>query len=247
MTALTFAMFALLVLVTHVIGGVAGFGGTLLGLAAVTWVGVALPTAAPALLLAGSVQSVYVLAVRRAHVARGPLGRMLLLAAAGVPLGVLAAARLDRQMLTIVFALVSVASGLTHFAPKPRGGARARRVVADWLLVAAGALHGAFAAGGAPAVVAARVLVPEKQAFRATMFGFWVVLNAVVIAAYLSAGRYDRPVMTLTAVAIPAVVIAMLLAERVAARLSQAAFARFVAALLVLAGGLTLVRAVWDG
>jgi uncharacterized membrane protein YfcA len=87
-------------------------------------------------------------------------------------------------------------------------------------------------------------MAPEKNAFRATLGAFWVLVNTILIVV-LFAGR-DRvvPVLPILGAAIPLVLVMTYLGNLTAKRLSQNRFAKLVAALLLLAGVVTIARVV---
>jgi len=111
------------------------------------------------------------------------------------------------------------------------------------MLLFAGLMHGAFACGGPTVALAARRLLPEKNAFRATLFAYWLFLNAL---AFCAVWRHFsiKPVAGLFMVSIPAMVFTGWLGVRLAGRVSQRAFARATALLLILSGLAAIANAL---
>lgn len=230
-----------LVLLTYLIGGIAGFGGTILAVAGVALI-IDIKTAVPGLLIIGTVQSFQAMFSSHQHVDRPSLRRMVLWAAVGIPIGVLSAKQLNQQALSIAFGIVCILSGLSRFLPiVPQTLPRWMEAVFNLLLVSAGVIHGAFAAGGAPVVVVAQHTVPRKESFRATLFMFWCIMNVVAVILYAAAGRFTWPAVQVGLYGLPAVVLGTFLADRAAQRIPQKQFAIFVAILLIVAGFISLV------
>lgn len=233
--------FVLWVLASYFIGGVAAFGGTVLSLVVVSMM-VDMRTAVPALLLVGTVQSLQALFATGRHCDRRALSRMTVWAAIGVPIGVLTATYLNQKALGIAFAVVSILSGASRFLPAiPTQTPRFMEPVFNVLLVCSGMIHGAFAAGGAPVVVVAQHTIRERDAFRGTLFVFWVILNFTAIVSFWLTGRFTSDTMQLALYGLAPVLVATWLADHFARRISQPHFVRFVAILLIIAGLLTLV------
>jgi uncharacterized protein len=231
------------IVVTHWLGGIAVFGSTLLALPVLAWL-MPIQSARTLLLIVGTVQAWQMCF----HTYRGidgrQLGRMVLFAGAGIPVGIYAVRHLPAQPLFIALGVVLVVSGATRLLP---AGAKLKWPgwLLNGLLVAGGIVHGAFVTGGALVVVYAQHALAEKDTFRGTLNAFWVILNAVLIADLF---RDDHPIGSLAPLllwAIPLILVTTWVAHRTARRLPQEQFARLVAALLVVAGIVTAARAFW--
>jgi len=110
------------------------------------------------------------------------------------------------------------------------------------LLWAGGVIHGAFASGGATLTVYARYTLRDKNAFRGTLSIIWVALNSVLIGALVAGQRIGYDAMLLSLCAVPVILLATVLGNRMAARISQQYFADLVGLLLCAAGAITLFR-----
>lgn len=234
----------LLAFAGFVVGSLAGYGGNMLVLPGLAWLMGDVQAAVFTVLILGSVQAVHVALINLRHVDWPVLGSMVVWAGLGVPLGVAAARYLPERPLLAGLGVVIAASGLWRLlTPQPTGADNP--AVRRSLLLAGGVLQGAFASGGGPIVVAAQRTLPTKEAFRATLFAFWNVLNLLAAAGMLTAGGFrGRGSWTLVLLGLPVVVLANLVGDRLARRVPQAHFVRVVASLLVVAGIVTLARAV---
>jgi hypothetical protein len=112
------------------------------------------------------------------------------------------------------------------------------------VLVVGGIVHGAYASGGVALVVYAQQALRRKEAFRGTLVAMWLVLNIVLVAMKLGGGEWNADTGWLVLIGVPLVVVGSWLGELAARRLDQQRFARFVAALLILAGTVTIGRQV---
>ncbi|OPZ12207.1 MAG: Sulfite exporter TauE/SafE [candidate division BRC1 bacterium ADurb.BinA364] len=236
----TFVIFA-----THFLGAIAAYGSTLLALPLLVFVVDDLPLSVLALVVIGAAQSYQVLWYTWRDVGWRVFGRMLAVAGAGLPIGFVALRVLPERPLMIFLGTILLASGVSRLAMRNGDGAwKPPRLALDALLFVGGVIHGAFASGGATVVVYAQYVFGSKETFRATLCAFWTVLNTVVIAATVAREPITREAWILIGAAGPLSLLANWLGNRCALRMSQDKFMRFVAALLALAGCVTIFRAV---
>jgi len=109
-------------------------------------------------------------------------------------------------------------------------------------LIAGGLCHGFFATGGPVLILYTAIAVPDKQRFRCTMAGLWIVLNGALVAAYALNGDLTLASLGRTASFAPALIVGVLIGEVVHRRISQETFKILIYALLLVAGGLLLSR-----
>ena len=239
-------MLTLIVLfATHLVGGLAAFGSTLLALPLLLLVGWELRPAVGMLLIVGSVQAVSMAVLTGRGADRAALLRILLVAGAGLPVGFLLAGWLPRTGLQVVLGVVLAAAGASRLVEHGRNSAVQPPAWVLWgLLGAGGIIHGAFGSGGATLTVYGRYALPTKEAFRGTLSIMWVVLNAFVIAGLVAEGSVGGEVAKVAAPGAVAIFAATLLGHRLAERLSQARFRDVVAGLLCIAGAVTIARSL---
>ncbi len=109
-------------------------------------------------------------------------------------------------------------------------------------LVAGGLCHGFFATGGPVLILYIAAAVPDKQRFRCTMAGLWIVLNGSLVTGYALNGDLTLATLRRTASLAPALVVGVLVGEAVHRRISQETFKILIYVLLLIAGGLLLSR-----
>lgn len=230
---------------THLVGGLAAFGSTLLALPLLLVVGWDLRPAVGMLLIVGSVQAVSMAVMTGRGADRAALVRILLVAGAGLPVGFLLAGWLPERGLQVVLGGVLAAAGLSRLVEHWRKSEMQPPTWVLWgLLGAGGIIHGAFGSGGATLTVYGRYALKTKEAFRGTLSIMWVVLNVFVIAGLVGEGSVGGEVAKVAVPGAIAIFAATLLGHRLAERLSQARFRDVVAGLLCLAGAVTIVRSL---
>jgi uncharacterized membrane protein YfcA len=224
-----------------------GFGGTLLALALGSLfapIDELLHAVVPLNLLLS-----FAVALReREHIDGRLLGlRILPAMALGMPLGMLAFARLPQGALrTGLGVLVLVLAGL-EVVKRLRGEAHAEekplpRAAALGLLFLGGVVHGAFATGGPPVVYVCGRLVRDKRVFRGTLAALWFVLNAVLIAAYVRGGHVGPESLRRSALLAPGLVLGLVAGEIAHGRIPERAFRAVVFTMLAVVGAVLAIR-----
>ncbi len=175
--------------------------------------------------------------------------RLLPLMLLGLPLGLLASRVVDGRVLRAAFGIFVVLLAARELArPAAPGDAPPPLPppLATALLLLAGAMHGAFGAGGPVAVyVAGRRFGGDKSRFRATLSALWLVLNLVLVASYAARGKVDLGTLRESALLLPAVGLGLVLGEQAHARIPKERFARGVFAVLLVAGLVVTGRALF--
>ena len=236
----TLAAAGLIIFVTHLISAITGYGSVLLALPLLAWLTGDLNTVVLALLVVGTVQAYHILCLNVRYVQWRELRRMLVWMGIGLPVGYACRQYLPLTPLLAALGVVLVLAGLSRLLP---GRERSiPRAILTLLLLAGGVIHGAFACGGATLVVYAEQTLKRKEVFRGTLFMAWVVLNTALIAGAVANKSFNTKVGQLALVGLPVVLLGNWLGEAIAKRTRQEVFMRLVAALLVVAGVITIAR-----
>lgn len=111
------------------------------------------------------------------------------------------------------------------------------------VLFMAGIIQGMFICGGALLVIYALQKFRDKQNFRATMSAVWTVLNLVYFAFLALNGSCTQEVVEVAVVCIPLSFITAYVGAKIAGKINQQAFLKFVYVLLILIGISTLITA----
>lgn len=228
--------------ITHLLGSIAAFGSSMLTLPILIWF-MDVKDARTILLLAGIFQSYIVFACIYRDIDWKLLGRMMFFAALGLPIGIGALHHLPEKPLVGFLGILLIISGASRLQ---RGSARHPRrwprPVLDGLLVLGGIIHGAFVCGGPALVVYAQHMSPEKDAFRGTLTAFWTLVNTILLVALFFGDTRIPQTMPVLVAGIPLVIVASLLGNRMARRMSQEFFSQIVAVLLILSGIVSIAR-----
>lgn len=229
------------VLVTHALEAVTGFGCAVLAMPFVSAL-LGVKTAVKVITILAWLLALY-LAVRNyrkidfkqyAIITSCMLG--------GLPIGMYLFRREDPQMLSFILALFIVFVSVSQLyrlsktkeqATLPRGK---RAIFYYLLLVAGGIVHGIFSSGGPLVVLYATRTLPDKGAFRATLCLLWTTLNTIIIATYVGEGSLDQTTLRTTALLIPFVVVGVIIGERVHDKVDARKFSLIVFSMLLLTG-----------
>ncbi|RIE15757.1 sulfite exporter TauE/SafE family protein [Candidatus Cryosericum odellii] len=201
--ALTAVLFGLIVLATHFIQGITGFGCTVLAMPfCILLTGI--DTARPVLTVLALILDVYLLVVSWKHVDRRQYLRILAFVLPGLPIGMIAYNVLPQTTLMHILAIFMVVVGIQGLVTQFRPGRGTPRPWPAWLLntllFIGGAMQGAFTSGGPPVIIYATQKLKDKASFRATLVAIWTTLNVFIIAdivlRHKLAGEPGRLVLT---------------------------------------------------
>jgi len=181
--------------------------------------------------------------LRRAAGGLAFLAPMLVAGAVGVGLGTFLLVSLDEAMLSLTLAAMLVAYvALRLVHPEFRVGARAARVAAAPVGLAAGVLQGATGVSAPIGVTFIHAMRFDRDTHVfavSAMFGMFAVAQTAAIAY---AGLLTGPRLVESAIALAPAAIAMGLGQRLARRFSRETFDRLILALLAV----TAMKMVYD-
>jgi uncharacterized protein len=238
------AWIAFSVLVAYVVRGMSGFGAGLVSAPLLAYV-LPLHVVVP---MSGLLVFILfiVLAIRdRADVIWRELKLLALPTVAGVVAGLLLFSTLDNRPLLIMlgaflvvyatYMLAVHAFGLPQFTLSPRWAAP---------LGFTGAFFDTLFGGGGGTLVVIYLHARQigRMQFRATVATLWFIEMVARIAGYAIAGYYTREVLIMVIALIPVMWAGTWLGERLGNRVSQAAFSRLLAVLLLLSGVSLLLK-----
>ena len=102
-------------------------------------------------------------------------------------------------------------------------------------------LGSAYNTSGPPVIIYGTMRRWPPDLFRATLQGFFLVSNVIVIAGHGLAGLWTQEVLLLTLLSLPVLVTAVIAGARVNRRIPAAQFARVVYLLLIILGAIFLL------
>lgn len=241
---LNHVLFALILLVTCTVEGITGFGGGILALPFLDPL-VGLKHAVPVLAILGLCNSGYRTITMRQHIVKKELWTMVFFIVLGLPVGMWAFTVLPERPLKIIlgiFMLYVAIKGLVEIyqphlkaqATRPASGKR--KALFYGLLFCGGIMQGAFTSGGPFVVMYATMALNEKEAFRATLFAMWVVVNTIITARNAVSGVLTVEVGQLVLWTLPAMVLAIVISNYLQKYISGQTFNKVVYGTLLISG-----------
>ncbi|HWQ22402.1 MAG TPA: sulfite exporter TauE/SafE family protein [Clostridia bacterium] len=233
----TAVLFGLVVLATHFIQGITGFGCAVLAMPfCILLTGI--DTARPVLTVLALVLDVYLLAVSWKHVNWRQYLRILAFVLPGLPVGMVAYNILPETTLMHILAVFMVVVGIqglvTQFRPN-RGAPRPWPAwLLDSLLFIGGAMQGAFTSGGPPVIIYATQKLKDKASFRATLVAIWTTLNVFIITDIVVRHKLDGVPGKLVLTSLPFLALGALLGDIAHRHISGERFTRLIYAVLLI-------------
>lgn len=233
---------ALVVVAAYTLRGATGFGA---GVVAIPLLVLVLPLRAviPVITTLGIVASFGQTVREFRHVDWAGVRRLFPPVLAGAAAGLWLFQALHPELLRGALALFIVAYALWSLAPRKV----ALRAPPVWLAPLAGASGGLVSTlfggmAGPLFVIYLNTLPLDKARFRATISAILFLLAVLRAGGYGSLGFYDARALALIALLLPAMVLGMVLGERLHYGLEEALFRRVVAWLLVASGVALLLK-----
>lgn len=230
----TLAVAALIVLLGGTVSGVTGFG---FGLVIIP---ILLTIFPPATVVAvnrvlGFVTGMVILGQDRGHVERGTVARLIPWAVIGLAGGVAVLTRADATVIRLLAGAVVIvfAALATADRPIPGIGSRYAPAVAG---AASGLLGTSIGMSGPPVVLLLTSRALPPLAFRATITGYFVVLDVVAIALLVRAGACGWQEAKIAAALLPFALVGRSVGRVVGARVERERFRRLTLGLLILTG-----------
>lgn len=178
----------------------------------------------------------------RDRIDHATLRRLLMGAAAGLPVGVVGLSALDAGVLRLALGLV-VLGMVVVLARGYRIRTHGNGAVVG-AGVASGVLNGSLGTGGPPVILVLQAADTEQHRFRATCTAFFAICDVIAIPLLVASGAV-RPSAWLYAVAaVPAVAVGTVVGSQLARRVDQEQFRRIVLALLVATGAVLVATAL---
>jgi uncharacterized protein len=235
---LTIFLFGLVVLVTHFLEGITGFGCTVLALPfCVMLVGV--KTAVPVLTVLSLILSSYIVIIDYKNIVWKSYIKIASFVGLGLPIGMLLFSFLPEDILKKILGvfMILVASRGIYFAFNER--AKVKEIgnrMLNFILFLGGIIHGAFSAGGPFVVIYATQALKNKSNFRATLSTLWVTLNSIIIIKIALSGAFTPVVMKYFGWSVPFLLAGMMLGNWAHKRIEDRFFTKVVFLVLLVAG-----------
>lgn len=109
-------------------------------------------------------------------------------------------------------------------------------------LVAGGMVQGAISSGGSLVLLYAQQELEEKREFRATMALLWTIVSLLTVAQYMVIGALSREALSMFVLGLVPVSAGIYIGGKLCSRLSQRTFSYVINLVILLGGGMSLVR-----
>jgi uncharacterized membrane protein YfcA len=161
---------------------------------------------------------------------------------AGIPLGLVFFRHVDERVVNFILAVVIIAFALYNlFRP---GLLRVKTDRAAWAFGGiAGILGAAYNTNGPPVILYGALRGWKPESFRATLQGYFLPTGAAILAGQGLAGLWSPAVVRVYLYALPLILLAVYGGLTLSKKIPAAKFARWVYALMLLAGAVLLAKA----
>ena len=250
-----------IVLVTHCLEGITGFGCTVLALPFIAML-LGVKTAVPVLVVLAWILAGYIIFRSWKDISWKEFGFIVLFVGLGLPVGILIFDYCPEITLLVILSLFMVSVGLhglyktyrnRDLKKEPEDPKLETVVIPDealfevpqkkqpWLikgvLFLGGIVHGAFGTGGPFVVIYATKALPNKTLFRVTLCLLWFSLNSILLLKWTAAGDvWDRSTLICIATAMPFSIGGMLLGDWLHHKVNEYYFRLIVYLVLVMSG-----------
>ena len=256
-----------IVLVTHCLEGITGFGCTVLALPFIAML-LGIKTAVPLLVMLAWILAGYIIFRSWKHIKWKEFGYIVLFVSVGLPVGIFLFDYCPEVILSAllsVFMVVVGAHGVyktkkehtktqnntEDFEPEAVPAAEQVPIQENhnksWLirgtLLLGGMIHGAFGTGGPFVVIYATKALPEKTLFRVTLCLLWFSLNSLLLVKWTFAGNiWTSTTINYTLIALPFLLGGMFLGDWLHHKVNEYYFRISVYAVLTLSGIVMLTK-----
>jgi len=216
-------MVGVIVLITHCLEGITGFGCTVLALPFIIML-LGIKTAVPVLVILAWILAAYIIIRSWRHIRWQELLFIIIHVGIGLPVGMMIFDYLPARGLKAILALFMVAVGLhglyktlktrQHIIAGSQSNTPTKSLIMRGVLFLGGIIHGAFGTGGPFVVIYASKALTDKTLFRVTLCLLWFTLNTVLIIQWLISGLiWEADIMRYTGWALPFLIGGMLLGD----------------------------------
>lgn len=252
MSLLETILFGTVVLVTHFMEGITGFGCTVLALPfciALAGINVAVPV----LIVLAWVLCLYIVVIDHKNIILKEYIRIVGLLILGLPIGMWLFTSLPegilKKLLGIFMIMVAIRGLYITFLSKPeeagkedgiKNTSKTKKYLLNVVLFLGGIIHGAFSSGGPFVIIYAAQALPNKSNFRATLCAVWLTLNSIMIINNVRQGIMTEPTLQLILWTLPFLVTGMLLGNYAHNNINGDVFKKLVYVVLLLSGAFML-------
>lgn len=243
MDILTILLFGLVVVLTHFLEGITGFGCTVLAMPfSIMLVG--MEVAKPVLTLYALLLCLIFVVKGFSQIQWKHYLKMMSMLIIGLPIGIMAYQWMPRKpliiALAIFMAIVSVRGLLLSFdIVKKRG--QVKDIPALICVFLGGIIHGAFSSGGPLVIIYATEKIKQKSQFRSTLCLIWVTLNTIILIQMIAAGDFTTQVTRTAVYGLPFLLIGAVAGNLAHNKMNEILFTRVTYIVLLVSGIFMLI------
>ncbi|MEI7432567.1 MAG: sulfite exporter TauE/SafE family protein [Betaproteobacteria bacterium] len=209
----SYLLLGFVVLITHFLEGITGFGCTVLALPfAIMLVGT--KQAVPVLLFLALLLALYIVLIDRKKIVWKEFFKIVLFVGLGLPVGIMTFSYLNDVALKYILGVFMIVVSIRGLIACTRNinvsESRLPKWVLNLLLLMGGFIHGVFASGGPLVVIYAKKALPDKSNFRVTICMLWVTLNTVMLTQNLVTGKMTPEIWEIIGVCMPFLLVGTL-------------------------------------
>jgi len=219
-----------------------GFGDALVAMPLLALL-LGMAVATPLVAWTGLLTSVLILSTSWRRVDLRNFWRLTVASLAGMPAGIWLLQHGDERIVNLLLSLLLMGYG-AYSLYRPTLPALTHERWAFPFGFVAGVLGSAYNTSGPPVIIYGAMRRWPPDLFRATLQGFFLISNVIVIAGHGLAGLWTAEVLWLTLLSLPVLVTAVIAGALVNRRIPAAQFARLVYVLLIVLGALFLLPLV---
>lgn len=238
MSLITILIFGIVVLITHFLEGITGFGCTVLALPfCILLVGI--KTAVPVLMILAWLLALYVIIIDFKNIVWKEFLNIVLFVGLGLPIGIFMFSNFDDKILKIIlgiFMILVAVRGLYVSFGRNSKVKNINKHLLNFILFCGGIIHGAFASGGPFVVIYATRALKNKSNFRATLCTLWFTLNSVILVQNLVKGSITFSMVKLLIFSLPFLAAGMILGNIAHNKVNEDIFIKLVYGVLFLSG-----------
>lgn len=247
MAPVSLIMLGVVVLLAYTVGTSIGFGGSIM---TATFAALFLPInfIVPVLVPLNLVTVGYLAIRHRRLIQKDVLfKRILPWTCVGLPIGLTVFLTVHTESLRWALGFFVMCLSIWELVLLLRGNGRKARgpLARPWNMIflgTGGFVQGLWASGGPLIAYWASRNIAGKGDFRATLAGLWVILNLVLLTVHLAFGRITVETLRTDAILLPVLVLAIVLAERLHAKMPEQVFRVAVYAILCVSGLALMLR-----
>lgn len=237
MSTVSILLFGIVVLITHFLEAITGFGCTALALPFCILI-IGIKTAVPTLIILAWFLSLCIIIIDFKSIVWKQYLRILAFVGIGLPIGMIIFSRLPEGILKKILGafMVLVAIRGLYISITGSNKLNLNKNILNFILFLGGIVHGAFGTGGPFVVIYAASALPKKSNFRATLCTLWFTLNTVIIAKYISSSVINPNILKLLLCVLPFLFVGMILGNKAHKIVNENLFIKLVYTILFISG-----------